>query len=77
MKEKSGTDARAAVAGSLKGLLVDPSFISTYFDEQKGEAAVTAYATWARIPETIAQRAIGLSPREDLNPDRFSGLDSP
>jgi NitT/TauT family transport system substrate-binding protein len=39
-------------------------------------AAVTAYAAWARVSEPIAKRTVELSPREDLNPDRFSGLDS-
>lgn len=39
-------------------------------------AAVKAFAAWARVSEEVAKRAIDLSPREDLSPDRFSGLDS-
>lgn len=39
--------------------------------------AVKAYAQWAKVPESVARRVrYDLSPKEDLNPDRLSGLDS-
>jgi NitT/TauT family transport system substrate-binding protein len=39
-------------------------------------AAVTAYAKWAKVPEAVAKRVrYDLTPKEDLNPDRLSGLD--
>lgn len=38
-------------------------------------AALAAYAKWAKIPETLAPRVRAMSPKEDLNPDRISGLD--
>ncbi len=39
-------------------------------------AAVTAYAQWAKVSEAVAKRVrYDLSPKEDLNPDRLSGLD--
>ena len=43
LKEKSVNEARAELAETLKGLLVDPGFISTYFDEQKGEPQKIIY----------------------------------
>ena len=43
LKEKPVNEARAALAETLKGLLVDPGFISTYFDEQKGEPQKIIY----------------------------------
>ena len=38
--------------------------------------AISAYAKWARVSEAVARRVrYDLSPKEDLNPDRLSGLD--
>jgi len=38
-------------------------------------AAITAFAKWAKISEAVGKRVYDMSPREDLNPDRLSGLD--
>jgi NitT/TauT family transport system substrate-binding protein len=37
--------------------------------------AIAAYAQWAKVPEAVGRRVRDLSPKEDLNPDRLSGLD--
>ena len=38
--------------------------------------AISAYAKWAGVSEAVARRVrYDLSPKEDLNPDRLSGLD--
>jgi NitT/TauT family transport system substrate-binding protein len=37
--------------------------------------AIAAYAKWAKVPEAVGRRVRDLSPKEDLNPDRLSGLD--
>lgn len=39
-------------------------------------AAIPAFAKWANVSEAVAKRVRDdLSPKEDLNPDRLSGLD--
>jgi NitT/TauT family transport system substrate-binding protein len=38
-------------------------------------AAITAFAKWAKISEAVAKRVVDMSPKDDLNPDRLSGLD--
>lgn len=39
-------------------------------------AAIGAYAKWAKVPESVARRVRDdLTSKEDLNPDRLSGLD--
>jgi NitT/TauT family transport system substrate-binding protein len=39
-------------------------------------AALAAYAKWAQISESVARRVRELLPKEDLGPDRLSGLNS-
>ena len=39
-------------------------------------AAIKAYAEWVNVPEPLAQRVRDeFYPKENLNPDRISGLD--
>jgi NitT/TauT family transport system substrate-binding protein len=40
-------------------------------------AVLKIYADFAKVPESVARRVRDdLMPKEDLNPDRLSGLDS-